>query len=52
MRAVLPAHGKEAHRCNGPDPIPVLDAALQEAATGAGVTLTIADGQIALTIPE
>ena len=24
MRAVLPAHGKEAHRCNGPDPIPVL----------------------------
>ena len=37
---------------HGPDPIPVLDAALQEAATGAGVTLTIADGQIALTIPE
>ena len=24
MRAVLPTHGKEAHRCNGPDPIPVL----------------------------
>lgn len=24
MRAVLPAHGKEAHRCNGPDAIPVL----------------------------
>lgn len=24
MRAVLPAHGKDAHRCNGPDPIPVL----------------------------
>lgn len=24
MKAVLPAHGKEAHRCNGPDPIPVL----------------------------
>ena len=24
MRMVLPAHGKEAHRCNGPDPIPVL----------------------------
>ncbi len=37
---------------HGPDPIPVLDAALREAATGAGVTLTIADGQIALTIPE
>lgn len=24
MRAVLPVHGKDAHRCNGPDPIPVL----------------------------
>ena len=24
MRAVLPTHGREAHRCNGPDPIPVL----------------------------
>jgi hypothetical protein len=24
MRAVLPQHGKIDHRCNGPDPIPVL----------------------------
>lgn len=24
MRDVLPAHGKTDHRCNGPDPIPVL----------------------------
>lgn len=24
MRAVLPAHGRDAHRANGPDPIPVL----------------------------
>ena len=24
MRAILPAHGKVDHRCNGPDPIPVL----------------------------
>lgn len=24
MRAVLPAHGKDGHRANGPDPIPVL----------------------------
>lgn len=24
MRLVLPRHGKDAHRCNGPDPIPVL----------------------------
>jgi hypothetical protein len=37
---------------HGPDPIPVLDAALQEAATGAGVTLSIADGQLTLTVPE
>jgi hypothetical protein len=37
---------------NGPDPIPILDAALQEAADQAGVALAIADGQIALTIPD
>ena len=37
---------------NGPDPIPVLDAALQEAANAAGVTLTVADGQLTLTVPE
>lgn len=24
MRAVLPTHGKDGHRANGPDPIPVL----------------------------
>ena len=24
MKAVLAVHGKETHRCNGPDPIPVL----------------------------
>jgi hypothetical protein len=37
---------------NGPDPIPVLDAALQEAAGQAGVTLAVADGRIDLTIPD
>ena len=37
---------------NGPDPIPVLDAALQEAAGSAGVTLAVADGRIDLTIPD
>ena len=37
---------------NGPDPIPMLDAALQEAAGSAGVTLAVADGRIDLTIPE
>ena len=37
---------------HGPDPIPVLDAALQEAAGHAGVTLAVADGRIDLTIPD
>jgi hypothetical protein len=37
---------------NGPDPIPILDAALQEAAGQAGVTLAVADGQLTLTVPE
>jgi hypothetical protein len=37
---------------NGPDPIPILAAALQEAAGQAGVTLAVTDGQIALTIPD
>jgi len=37
---------------NGPDPIPILDAALQEAAGQAGVTLAVADGRIDLTIPD
>ena len=37
---------------HGPDPIPVLDAALQEAAGQAGVTLAVADGRIDLTIPD
>jgi hypothetical protein len=37
---------------HGPDPVKMLDAALQEAAGNAGVTLAVADGQIALTIRE
>ena len=37
---------------HGPDPIPVLDAALHEAAGQAGVTLAVADGRIDLTIPD
>jgi hypothetical protein len=37
---------------NGPDPVAMLDAALQEAATQAGVALAVADGRIQLTIPE
>ena len=37
---------------HGPDPVSMLDAALQEAAGQAGVALVVADGRIQLTIPE
>jgi len=37
---------------HGPDPVAILDAALQEAAGQAGVTLALADGRIDLTLPE
>ena len=37
---------------HGPDPVRILDAALQEAAVSAGVTLAVADGRIDLTIPD
>jgi hypothetical protein len=37
---------------NGPDPVAMLDAALQEAAGQAGVALAVADGQVTLTLPE
>jgi hypothetical protein len=37
---------------NGPDPILILDAALQEAAGQAGITLAVADGRIDLTIAD
>ena len=37
---------------NGPDPVAMLHAALQEAAGQAGVALGVADGRIQLTIPE
>ena len=37
---------------HGPDPVRMLDAALQEAAASAGVTLAVADGRIDLTIPD
>src|SRR5688500_8009056 len=35
---------------NGPDPVVMLDAALQEAAKAAGVELSVEDGQIFLTV--
>jgi hypothetical protein len=57
LKVVLTVKGKSGdgllrRLAHGPDPVAILDAALQEAATGAGVTLSIADGQIALTLPE
>jgi hypothetical protein len=36
----------------GPDPVAMLDAALQEAARAAGVALTVEDGAIYLTRPS
>jgi hypothetical protein len=36
----------------GPDPIVMLDAALQDAARGAGVGLTVAGGAIVLEMPD
>ena len=57
LKVVLTVKGKSGEGllrrlANGPDPVKMLDAALQEAATSAGITLTVADGQIALTLPE
>jgi hypothetical protein len=36
---------------NGPDPVKMLEAALQEAATAAGIGLTIEDGSVFLALP-
>ena len=37
---------------HGPDPVKMLDAALQEAAGNAGVALAVQDGEIRLTLPD
>ena len=57
LKVVLTVKGKSGdgllrRLANGPDPVKVLDAALQEAAGNAGVTLAVVDGRIDLTIPE
>ncbi len=57
LKIVLTVKGKSGEGllrrlANGPDPAKMLDAALQEAAAGAGVTLAVADGRIDLTIPD
>ncbi len=57
LKIVLTVRGKSGEGllrrlANGPDPIRMLDAALQEAAVAAGVTLAVADGRIDLTIPD
>ena len=57
LKIVLTVRGRSGEGllrrlANGPDPVTILDAALQEAAASAGVTLAVADGRIDLTIPE
>jgi hypothetical protein len=37
---------------HGPDPVKMLDAALQEAATAAGLTLTVKDGSMFISMPS
>lgn len=57
LKVVLTVKGKSGdgllrRLANGPDPVKMLDAALQEAAGNAGVTLAVADGRIQLTLPD
>jgi hypothetical protein len=57
LKVVLTVKGKTGdgllrRLANGPDPVKMLDAALQEAAGNAGVTLAVADGKIQLTLPD
>lgn len=57
LKVVLTVKGKSGEGllrrlANGPDPVRMLDAALQEAAGAAGVAFAVADGRIQLTIPE
>jgi hypothetical protein len=57
LKIVLTVKGKSGEGllrrlAHGPDPVKILDAALQEAAASAGVTLAVADGRIDLTIPD
>jgi hypothetical protein len=57
LKVVLTVKGKSGdgllrRLANGPDPVKMLDAALQEAAGNAGVALAIAGGQIQLTVPD
>jgi hypothetical protein len=57
LKIVLTVKGKSGEGllrrlANGPNPVAMLDAALQEAAGAAGVALAVADGRIQLTIPD
>ena len=57
LKIVLTVKGKSGEGllrrlAHGPDPVTMLDVALQEAAGNAGVALAVADGRIHLTIPE
>jgi hypothetical protein len=50
--AALTGEGLLRRLANGPDPVAMLDAALQEAAGKAGVTLAVDGGEIKLTLPD
>lgn len=57
LKIVLTVRGKSGdgllrRLAHGPDPVAILDAALQEAAGNAGVALAVTDGRIDLTIPD
>jgi hypothetical protein len=57
LKVVLTVKGKSGEGllrrlANGPDPVAMLDAALQEAAGKAGVTLAVDGGEITLTLPD
>jgi hypothetical protein len=57
LKVVLTVKGKSGEGllrrlAHGPDPVKMLDEALQEAAGNAGVALAVADGQIQLTFPD
>jgi hypothetical protein len=57
LKIVLTVKGKSGEGllrrlANGPDPVKMLDAALQDAAAGAGVALAVTGGRIELTVPD
>ena len=57
LKIVLTVKGKSGEGLlrrlqHGPDPVKMLDAALQEAAANAGVGLAVEGGEVRLTLPD